>query len=121
MKKHRTLKITEAWLREQGACAPAISELRPFLPLRISTDPEKNIKVLERIGEMYGYERERYADDPAFLGWWLADRLHHSEDYERVLVDTRYSEDDIPLDARLYVGAQFLAWAVDWYFTARFK
>lgn len=64
IKPHQKIKITLRRIKSMGACPMAVEDLKPHLPIAISTNPESNIQVARKaIDHSY-----------AWRTWWLFGR-----------------------------------------------
>lgn len=124
-KPHRTLTITKEWLEDHGACEDAREELVPFLPVVVSTNPEDNLELCERLVDETNADQS-YANDIVFLGGWL---LARGDDARRDDAMSYYDRAVGILDAapekdptqRMWLAAQYMAWGVDHILSAQGK
>lgn len=88
-KPHRSITVTAELLRELGACRAGVSKAKraKLLPMRISTDAEKNLKDPEALRKIHGFD----------LAWVLfgATRAEYDgfddQAYSEARNDSRYS------------------------------
>ena len=104
MKPHRTVTITKRMLKGLGACQYGRTLVRPFLPARISTDPEKNLALACKLADA------RFAHEGSDPVYWFHRTVAGEYVMPNSLLAAPYAT-QTQLDA--WIVAQWLAWSAD--------
>lgn len=106
MKTHKTIMYTVEMLDKLNPCSSGRASARPFLPAKLSTDPEENIELALELAQA----------DPKLNMTWFATA---SAEGTVVACDRDYHYDSTGANANReshrdpFLIAQYLAWIAD--------
>lgn len=75
MKIHKTVTITARTLKKLKACEDGLANVLPLLPVKISTDPQDNIKLAMQLMKPRPYGGAGFDSAPAENLDWLASKV----------------------------------------------
>lgn len=104
MKPHRTFTITKRMLKAEGVCSEGMRAVAHLLPAKLSTDPEKNLKIACALAD------SNYARGGGDAGYWLRNAFV----FDYVMPSSLLAAESQYYTQRdAWITAQWLAWVAD--------